>query len=71
MSTRSDTAKLHSIKVKCPHCRKTVEWSADNRYRPFCSQRCRLIDLGDWASESHKIPGDPTLADIFSEDQSK
>lgn len=42
--------------VKCPTCKTSVEWSKDSQYRPFCSKRCRLIDLGEWASESHVIP---------------
>jgi uncharacterized protein len=42
--------------VKCPTCRRPVEWSAASLYRPFCSDRCRLIDLGAWISEQHKIP---------------
>jgi hypothetical protein len=33
-----------------------VGWDAANRYRPFCSERCRLIDLGAWASENYRIP---------------
>jgi len=41
--------------VKCPTCRRSVEWSADSPYRPFCSDRCRLIDLGAWLTETHKI----------------
>lgn len=44
--------------VKCPHCGKTVPWTPDSTYRPFCSERCRLIDLGAWASEGHRIPGE-------------
>lgn len=43
--------------VKCPTCKTSVEWTKDALYRPFCSKRCRLIDLGEWASESHAIPG--------------
>lgn len=42
--------------VKCPTCQKQVEWSELSTFRPFCSDRCRLIDLGDWASEKHAIP---------------
>lgn len=42
--------------VKCPTCRKDVEWSATSKFRPFCCKRCRLIDLGEWASENHSIP---------------
>ena len=34
--------------VKCPTCRKPVEWSQENKFRPFCSSRCKLIDLGAW-----------------------
>ena len=33
-----------------------VEWAVENRWRPFCSERCRLIDLGAWASESYRVP---------------
>jgi len=43
--------------VKCPTCGKQVPWSSDNRWRPFCCERCRLIDLGAWASEAHVIAG--------------
>jgi len=44
--------------VKCPTCRRDVEWSPASQYRPFCSDRCRLIDLGAWLTEQHKIPDD-------------
>ena len=44
--------------VKCPTCQKTVKWTADNPWRPFCCERCKLIDLGEWASESHRIAGE-------------
>jgi len=40
----------------CPICGKTTAWSQDNPYRPFCSERCKLIDLGQWATESYRIP---------------
>jgi uncharacterized protein len=43
--------------VPCPHCGKAVEWSAKSRWRPFCSERCKMIDLGAWASESYRISG--------------
>jgi endogenous inhibitor of DNA gyrase (YacG/DUF329 family) len=42
--------------VSCPVCAARVEWSASSAYRPFCSERCRLIDLGQWASEGYRIP---------------
>ena len=53
--------------VKCPTCQRESEWSAANPWRPFCSERCKLIDLGDWAREKHAIPvtelDDDTSAD--------
>ena len=44
-----------TIKVPCPNCQKEVVWQAESTYRPFCSKRCQLIDLGEWADEGHKI----------------
>ncbi|PPC91337.1 MAG: DNA gyrase inhibitor YacG [Methylobacter sp.] len=44
--------------VKCPHCRKPVPWDNDHPYKPFCSERCRLIDLGEWVMEEKRIPGE-------------
>ncbi|QPG06298.1 DNA gyrase inhibitor YacG [Salinimonas marina] len=42
--------------VKCPICAKEVEWSATaSPFRPFCSKKCQLIDLGEWASEERTI----------------
>ena len=42
--------------VRCPRCGKSVEWTPASPFRPFCSQRCKDIDLGAWASESYRIP---------------
>jgi len=42
--------------VPCPTCGKSVAWVTTSKWRPFCSDRCRLIDLGDWLSENHRIP---------------
>ncbi|RFC33224.1 MAG: hypothetical protein DID92_2727744956 [Candidatus Nitrotoga sp. SPKER] len=42
--------------VTCPQCKKEVAWNNDSPYRPFCSERCKLIDLGQWATESYRIP---------------
>ena len=49
--------------VPCPHCGKPVEWAPTSRYRPFCSERCKMIDLGAWAAESYRIPVEPDDAD--------
>lgn len=46
-----------SRSVDCPTCGKQVIWSAESAWRPFCSERCKLVDLGDWAAERHVIPG--------------
>jgi len=43
-------------KVKCPQCGLLTVYKQENLFRPFCSERCRLIDLGQWASEEYKIP---------------
>ncbi|MFW5431976.1 MAG: DNA gyrase inhibitor YacG [Methylophilaceae bacterium] len=42
--------------VPCPNCKTLSDFSPQNIYRPFCSERCKMIDLGDWANESYKIP---------------
>jgi len=44
--------------LKCPTCGKPVEWK-DNPWRPFCSERCKLIDFDKWTSEEYRVPGRP------------
>lgn len=46
------------MKVPCPTCRREAEWSSDNAYRPFCSERCKLVDLGAWFTGDRAIPDD-------------
>jgi endogenous inhibitor of DNA gyrase (YacG/DUF329 family) len=41
--------------VTCPTCGKEQVWDSSNRYRPFCSERCKLIDLGKWANEEYRV----------------
>ncbi|MDM7858773.1 DNA gyrase inhibitor YacG [Thiopseudomonas acetoxidans] len=55
------------LSVACPKCEKQVVWSTDNPHRPFCSERCKLIDFGAWANEEHSIPGEPDLNDLSSD----
>ena len=44
-------------KVRCPQCGGEALWTPENKWRPFCSERCKQIDLGAWASESYRIAG--------------
>ncbi len=44
--------------VPCPVCGKPSPWSPENRFRPFCSERCKQIDLGAWAAEEYRVGGD-------------
>jgi endogenous inhibitor of DNA gyrase (YacG/DUF329 family) len=46
--------------VNCPTCAKSVPWNSDSEFRPFCCKKCQLIDLGEWASEEHKIAAKPS-----------
>ncbi|MGD2140012.1 MAG: DNA gyrase inhibitor YacG [Burkholderiales bacterium] len=46
--------RLHN----CPQCGEPMAWNTSNPFRPFCSERCKLIDLGQWASEAYRIPAD-------------
>jgi len=55
------------MKVKCPTCEKEVVWSAEAKDRPFCSERCKLIDLGAWADGSNAIPGKSVEEEMLSE----
>lgn len=48
------------MRVKCPTCQKSVEWSAENTFKPFCCERCKLIDLGEWFAEEKRIPAEET-----------
>jgi len=42
--------------VKCPQCGAAVPWSPASKWRPFCSERCKTLDLGAWASEAYRVP---------------
>ncbi|MCB5162768.1 DNA gyrase inhibitor YacG [Marinomonas algarum] len=55
--------------IACPTCQKKSPWSSENPDRPFCSHRCKLIDLGAWANETYAIPQQDSEEDeVFSED---
>jgi endogenous inhibitor of DNA gyrase (YacG/DUF329 family) len=48
---------MSPARVNCPTCQRELAWDTAP-FRPFCSERCRLLDLGAWLSEQHAIPGD-------------
>ena len=56
--------------VKCPTCARDVRWNSEATFRPFCSERCRLIDLGAWASEGYSIAETPDSDALTSDDSS-
>ncbi|EAZ4877231.1 DNA gyrase inhibitor YacG [Salmonella enterica] len=57
--------------VSCPTCGKSVVWGETSPFRPFCSKRCQLIDLGEWAAEEKRIAssGDQSDSDDWSEER--
>lgn len=52
----SGEAPKPARRVACPGCGKPAAFGPENPWRPFCSERCRAIDLGAWAAESYRIP---------------
>ena len=54
--------------VKCPTCGKPVLWNEQSPFRPFCSKRCQLIDLGEWANEEKRIPGGDAMASLWNDE---
>jgi uncharacterized protein len=55
--------------ISCPNCHQKNTWRADNKFRPFCSERCKLIDLGDWAAEKHRVAGEPADPNQISDEE--
>jgi endogenous inhibitor of DNA gyrase (YacG/DUF329 family) len=49
--------------VRCPQCGRETPWTPENETRPFCSERCKRIDLGAWSSEAYRVPGQETPTD--------
>lgn len=65
---------MTSRQVRCPRCGNSSIFSSENPSRPFCSERCKLIDLGDWASENFRIPDKENVLTDFegsSEDETQ
>lgn len=59
---------MADVIVKCPTCDKAVAWVSSSKFRPFCSDRCRLIDLGEWASGNRTIASDSEYDDVTDAD---
>ena len=55
--------------VACPHCGKEHQWDTNNRFRPFCCERCKMIDLGKWANEDYRV-AQPADEQGFTEETS-
>jgi endogenous inhibitor of DNA gyrase (YacG/DUF329 family) len=45
-------------RVNCPTCGRELKWNEQFPFRPFCSERCRMVDLGAWFAEERRLPGD-------------
>ena len=54
--------------MKCPSCHRPVKWE-DNPHRPFCSERCKLIDFGAWANEEYAVPAEEVAPSLEDEDR--
>lgn len=52
---------------RCPTCNKKIQWQ-DNPFRPFCSERCKLVDLGKWVSEEYRVPGKAVATEPLDQD---
>ena len=58
---------MSEVKVRrCPQCRRETSWE-DNPWKPFCSERCKLIDLGRWANEEYRVPTSETPGDAAAD----
>ncbi|MBM3339614.1 MAG: DNA gyrase inhibitor YacG [Betaproteobacteria bacterium] len=62
-ATSDQTAERKTLIVACPKCGRESVYASSNRFRPFCSERCKLNDLGDWASERYRVPGEEMPSD--------
>ena len=56
--------------VKCPTCRGESVYGPENPYRPFCSERCKNVDFGAWASESYRVEVKPQTEDTPDDNSS-
>ena len=64
MASRADPKAPKPRTVRCPACGGDSVYAASNPYRPFCSERCKNMDLGAWASESFRVPDESPPDDL-------
>ena len=57
------------MEVRCPTCRRRIVWSQENPHRPFCSERCKLLDLDRWLREDYRIPAQEDETDSGPPDE--
>ncbi|MDA9951078.1 DNA gyrase inhibitor YacG [Oligoflexaceae bacterium] len=50
--------------INCPSCKKTTRYDDSNEFRPFCCERCQIIDTGAWADEEYRVPVKPSSDDF-------
>jgi uncharacterized protein len=55
---------MSAPRARCPTCRREIEWSEASPHRPFCSERCKLVDLGAWLSDQRAIAGEQRSAPL-------
>ena len=67
MSDSNQPAPIQARQVRCPACAGPSLYSSTNPYRPFCSARCKGVDLGAWASEEFRVPEDSPPDDDFAD----
>lgn len=56
--------------INCPTCQKEVIWTEESEHRPFCSERCKLIDFGEWANEKKSIAGESVYSGEVDDQES-
>ncbi|MFO1502469.1 MAG: DNA gyrase inhibitor YacG [Steroidobacteraceae bacterium] len=49
---------MQTPRVRCPTCQREVPFTPESKFRPFCSERCRMVDLGAWFAEERSMPGE-------------
>lgn len=57
---------MKKLNVKCPHCQKEFNYY-ESTFRPFCCEKCRLLDLGQWLDESYTVPAHRLSEEEFGE----